>query len=94
MIRPMQNRIVVRELTTEKATLSGIILAGNAADKPIQGEVLAVGPGIYNDKNILEVPAVNLGDRILFIQGTGELIKVNDQEYRILQETDIIAIIK
>lgn len=93
-VKPIQDRIVVKEVETEKKSPGGLILAGSAADKPNQGIVLGVGPGIVKDDGVLYVPGVNEGDKVLFVQGAGQLVKVDDEEFRILQETDILAIIK
>jgi chaperonin GroES len=93
-IKPIQDKIVVKETEVEQKSPGGLILAGNAADKPNRGEVLAVGPGVVAKDGKLLVPGVNPGDKILFVQGAGQTVKVEDTEYRILQETDILAIIK
>jgi chaperonin GroES len=93
MIRPILDHIVVREIKSEQITSSGIVLAGTE-DKPIKGEVLAVGPGSYSDKEEFIVPGVSTGDHIIFIYGSGETVNVNNQEFKILKESDILAIIK
>lgn len=93
-IKPIQDRIVVKEFETEKKSPGGLFLAGNAADKPSQGVVLAVGPGTYTDKGKLVVPGVNEGDKVLFIQGAGQTVEVENEKFRILQEVEILAIVK
>jgi chaperonin GroES len=93
-LKPIQDRIVIKEIETVKKSPGGLILAGSAADKPTQGTVLAVGPGKTTEDGTLVVPGVNPGDKVLFIQGAGQSIKLEDEEYRILQEVDILAIIK
>jgi chaperonin GroES len=93
-IKPMQGRIVVKEIETVKKSTGGLILTEAAADKPNQGIVIAVGPGNYLENGNFVVPGVNEGDKVLFVQGSGQLVKVEDEEYRILQEDEILAIIK
>lgn len=93
-IRPIKDRIVVKEIEIEKKSPGGLVLAGNAADKPNQGIVLAVGPGSYLDDGTFIVPSVSEGEKILFLQGAGQLVKVENEEFRILQESEILAIIK
>jgi chaperonin GroES len=92
-LKPIQDRIVIKEVETEKKSPGGLILAGSAADKPTQGTVLSVGPGKTSEDGILVVPGVNPGDRVLFVQGAGQVVKLEDEEFRILQEVDILAII-
>lgn len=93
-LTPIQDRIVVKEVETEKKSPGGLILAGSAADKPNQGTVLAVGPGVTLENGTFVVPGVNPGDRVLFVQGAGQCVKIEEEEFRILQEVDILAIIK
>ena len=93
-IKPIQDRIVVKEVETIKKSAGGLILAGSAADKPNQGIVIAVGPGTYLENGTFVVPGVSEGDKVLFVQGAGQMVKVDDEEYRILQEIEILAIIK
>ncbi len=93
-IKPIQDRIVVKEIQIEKKSPGGLILAGSAADKPSQGTVIAVGPGTYLENGDFVVPGVSEGDKVLFVQGSGQLVKIEDEEFRILQEVEILAIIK
>lgn len=93
-LTPIQDRIVVKEVETEKKSPGGLILAGSAADKPNQGTVLAVGSGVTLENGTFVVPGVNPGDRVLFVQGAGQCVKIEEEEFRILQEVDILAIIK
>lgn len=93
-IKPIQGRIVVKEIETVKKSAGGLILAGSAADKPNQGFVIAVGPGTYLENGDFIVPGVNEGDKVLFVQGAGQVVTLEDEEYRILQEDEILAIIK
>jgi chaperonin GroES len=93
-IKPILDRIVVKEIQIEKKSPGGLILAGSASDKPTQGIVIAVGPGTYLENGNFVVPGVNEGDKVLFVQGAGQIVKIEDEEYRILQEIEILAIIK
>jgi chaperonin GroES len=93
-IKPILDRIVVKEIETEKKSPGGLILAGSAADKPNQGIVVAVGPGTYLETGTFVVPGVSEGDRVLFVQGAGQVVKLEDEEYRILQEVEILAIVR
>jgi chaperonin GroES len=93
-INPIQDRIVVKEIQTEKKSPGGLILAGSAADKPTQGIVVGVGPGTYLDNGTFVVPGVSEGDKVLFVQGAGQVVKLDDEEYRILQEIEILAIVR
>jgi chaperonin GroES len=92
-LKPIQDRIVIKEVETEKKSPGGLILAGSAVDKPNQGTVLAVGPGITLEDGTFVVPGVNPGDRVLFVQGAGQVVNLENEEYRILQEVDILAIV-
>lgn len=94
-ITPLQDRILIKEITDhkEKKTSSGIIIpAGSDEDKSTkQGEVIAVGPGKTEDGKIV-VPTVKIGNKVLF--QWGDKIKYNDNEYYIVRESEIMAIIK
>jgi chaperonin GroES len=92
-IRPLQDRVVVRRLDTETTTAGGIVLPGSAAEKPNQGEVVAVGPGTRLDNGELNPVAVNVGDRILFGKYSPTEIKIDGEELLIIKESDIFAVI-
>jgi chaperonin GroES len=93
-LKPIQDRIVIKEIESEKKSPGGLILAGSAADKPNQGVVIAVGPGTYLENGEFVVPGVSEGDKVLFVQGAGQVVKLEDEEFRILQEVEILAIIR
>jgi chaperonin GroES len=93
-IKPIKDRIVIKEIETVKTSQGGIVLAGTAADKPNQGIVVAVGPGTYMNDGTFIVPGVNEGDKVLFVQGSGEVVKLEEEEFRILQETEILAVVR
>ncbi|GAB5500064.1 MAG: co-chaperone GroES [Pseudohongiellaceae bacterium] len=93
-IRPLQDRVVVRRLDTETTTTGGIVLPGSAAEKPNQGEVVAVGPGKRLDNGELQPVAVSIGDRILFGKYSPTEIKIDGEELLIINESDIFAVIE
>ncbi len=91
-IRPLGNRVVLKRLEAEEKTASGIILTGAAKERPQEAEVVAVGPGeMVEGKRIpLEV---KLGDKVLYTKYAGIDVKVSGEEYIILKEEDILAIV-
>ena len=79
-LRPLHDRVIVKRLENETKTASGIVIPDNAAEKPDQGEVLAVGPGRKNDKGELIALNVKVGDRVLFGKYSGQTVKVDGDE--------------
>jgi chaperonin GroES len=92
-LRPLGDRVVVKPLAREEVTSSGIVLPDTATEKPQQGEVLAVGPGRVLDSGDRIVVDVHQGERVLFAKYSGTEIKLDQQEYLILREADILAVI-
>lgn len=92
MIKPLTDRVVVRALAREEKTTSGIVLPDTAKEKPQEGEVIAVGPGRYEDGQRV-APAVQIGDRVIFAKYAGTEIKVNNEELLIMRESDLLAVI-
>lgn len=92
-IRPLHDRVVVRRKEEEKTTASGIVLPGSAAEKPNQGEVLAVGKGRILQSGEVQPMDVKVGDRVLFGQYSGSTVKVDDEELLIMSETDILGVL-
>lgn len=92
-VRPLQDRVLVKQLAGEEVTKGGIVLPDSAKEKPQEGEVIAVGSGkiIEGKKVALEVKK---GDKVLFSKYGGDEIKVDGVEYKILREEDILAIIE
>ena len=93
-LRPLHDRVVVKRLEQETKTASGIVIPDAAAEKPDQGEVLAVGPGKRNDKGDLNQLDVKVGDRVLFGKYAGQTVKVEGQELLVMREEDIMAIVQ
>lgn len=92
-LKPIRDRIVVRTLEAETVTKSGIVIPDNAAEKPNQGEVLAVGTGrVAADGQIVPME-IKSGDRVLFGKLAGQTVKLDNVEYHILKEDDVMAVI-
>ncbi len=89
-IKPLADRVVIKMLEAEETTKSGIILTSAAQEKPQVAEVIAVGPGgVVDGKDI--VMEVNVGDKVLISKYAGTQVKVEDEEYTILRQSDILA---
>ena len=93
-LRPLHDRVIVKRLEQETKTASGIVIPDNAAEKPDQGEVLAVGPGKRNDKGEVLAMNVKVGDRVLFGKYSGQTVKVDGEELLVMKEDDIMAVIE
>ena len=91
--RPLADRVIVKRLENETKTASGIVIPDNAAEKPDQGEVLAVGPGKSNDQGEVKALTVKVGDRVLFGKWSGTEVKVGGEDLLIMKESDILGII-
>ncbi|MDO5654325.1 MAG: co-chaperone GroES [Brachymonas sp.] len=92
-LRPLADRVIIKRLENETKTASGIVIPDNAAEKPDQGEVLAVGPGAYDD-GVLVPMTVKVGDRVLFGKYSGQAVKVDGEEVLVLKEDDLFAVIE
>ena len=93
-LRPLHDRVVVKRLENETKTASGIVIPDNAAEKPDQGEVVAVGQGKRNDKGELAALTVKVGDRVLFGKYSGQTVKVDGDELLVMKEDDLFAVIE
>ena len=93
-IRPLQDRVVVKRVAEEEKTKGGIIIPDSAKEKPIEGEVLAVGLGKVTEDGKRTAPEVKKGDRVLFGKYSGTEIKVDGEEHLIMREDDILGIIE
>ncbi len=93
-LKPLNDRVVVRRLEEEQKTAGGIIIPDTAKEKPIQGEVLAVGSGRVQDDGSRKPLDVSAGDRVLFGKYAGTEVKVEGEELLIMREDDILAIIE
>jgi len=92
-IRPLHDRVVIRRMEEERTTPGGIVLPGNATEKPIQGEVLAVGNGRIQDNGDVRPLDVKVGDRVLFGKYSGTEVKIDGEEYLIMREDDIMGVV-
>lgn len=93
MLKPLADRVVVRPLEREEKTASGIFLPDNAKEKPQEGEIIAVGPGRFEDGKRVALDVV-VGDKVIYSKYAGTEIKVNNEEVLILRESDILAVIE
>ena len=93
-IRPLQDRLVVKRLAEEEKTKGGIIIPDSAKEKPIEGEVIAVGNGKHSEDGKLRPLDVKKGDRILFGKYSGTEIKIDGVEHLILREDEVLGIIE
>jgi chaperonin GroES len=92
--KPLHDRVVVRRLDEETKTAGGIIIPDTAKEKPMQGEVVAVGPGARNDKGELVPTTVKAGERVLFGKWSGTEVKIDGEELLIMKESDILGILE
>lgn len=93
-IRPLQDRILVKRVEAEAKTASGIIIPDNAKEKPMEGEVIAVGNGKVLDDGNLRKPDVQVGDKVLFSKYAGSEVKLDSIEHIILKEDDILGVVE
>ena len=93
-IRPLHDRVIVKRLEEERKTASGIVIPDAAAEKPDQGQVLAVGPG-KRDENAKHVTLdAKVGDRVLFGKYAGQTVKVEGEEVLVMREEDIMGVVE
>lgn len=93
-IRPLQDRVIVKRLEEEQKTKGGIFIPDTAKEKPIEGEIVAVGKGKVADDGKLIPLDVKVGDRVLFSKYGGTEIKIEGEEYLIMREDDILGIVE
>ncbi|MGF6398903.1 chaperonin GroES [Pseudomonas sp. ADAK2 TE3594] len=94
-LRPLHDRVVIRRSEEEKKTAGGIVLPGSAAEKPNQGEVLAVGPGKVLDNGEVRALAVKVGDKVVFGPYSGSnTVKVDGEDLVIMAENEILAVVE
>jgi len=93
-LRPLHDRVIVKRVENETRTASGIVIPDSAAEKPDQGEVLAVGPGKKNDQGVLSPMSVKVGDRVIFGKYSGQTVKVDGNELLVMKEDDLFAVVE
>ncbi|MEI8057854.1 MAG: co-chaperone GroES [Actinomycetes bacterium] len=91
-IKPLEDRILVKTLEAEQTTASGLVIPDTAKEKPQEGEVLAVGPGRFEDGQRLPLD-IHIGDKVIYSKYGGTEIKYDGQEYLILSARDILAVV-
>lgn len=91
--QPLHDRVLVRRIEEEAKSAGGIIIPDTAKEKPIEGEVLAVGPGAHDDSGKLVALSVKKGDRVLFGKWSGTEVKLNGEELLIMKESDLFGIV-
>src|SRR6202051_1575841 len=92
--RPLHDRVVVRRLNAEEKTIGGIIIPDTAKEKPVEGEMVAAGPGARNAAGALVPLEVKAGDRVLFGKWCGTEVKIDGEELLIMKEADILGIVE
>jgi chaperonin GroES len=92
-LKPLGDRVVIKKIEAEETTKSGIVLPGSAKEKPQMAEVVAVGPGGIVDGKEVKME-VKVGDKVIFSKYAGNEVKIDGQEYTILRQSDILAIVE
>lgn len=94
-IKPLEDRIVVKALEAEQTTASGLVIPDTAQEKPQEGEVLAVGPGRWNEDGDERVPLdISVGDKVIYSKYGGTEVKFGADDYLILSARDVLAIVE
>jgi chaperonin GroES len=92
-LKPLGDRVVIKQLEAEEKTKSGIVLTGTAKEKPQEAEVVAVGPGGMVDGKEIKME-VKVGDRVMYSKYAGTEVKLDKEEYIIVKQSDILAIVE
>ena len=93
-LRPLHDRVIIKRLDNERKTASGIVIPESAAEKPDQGEILAVGNGKVGDDGKVRPLGVKVGDKVLFGKYSGQTVKVDGDELLVMREEDIMAVVE
>jgi Co-chaperonin GroES (HSP10) len=93
-IRPLHDRVIVKRLEEERKTASGIVIPDSAAEKPDQGEIIAVGNGKVMDNGEVRKLEVKVGDKVLFGKYAGQTVKVEGEELLVMREEDIMGVVE
>jgi len=91
--RPLQDRVLVRRIEQEEKTSGGIIIPDTAKEKPMEGEVVAAGPGSRGEDGKLQPLDVQVGDRVLFGKWSGTEIKIDNEDFVVMKESDIMGVV-
>ena len=92
--RPLHDKVVIRRLSAEEKSRGGILIPDTAQEKPQEGEVVAVGPGAFNDAGVITPLQVRAGDRVLFGKWSGNEVKIDGEELLIMKESDLMGVIE
>lgn len=93
-IRPLHDRVIIKRMEEEKTSAGGIVIPDSATEKPIKGEVIAVGNGKILDSGEVRAIDLKVGDQVLFGKYSGTEVKVDDDEYLVMREEDIMGVIE
>ncbi len=93
-IRPLQDRVIVKRMEEERTSSGGIVIPDSATEKPIRGEVIAVGPGKVQDNGKKLPVDLKVGDTVLFGKYSGTEVKIDEEEYLVMREDDILGVIE
>ena len=93
-LRPLHDRVIIKRLDQERKTASGIVIPDNAAEKPDQGEILAVGNGKVGDDGKVRPLDVKVGNKVLFGKYSGQTVKVDGDELLVMREEDLFAVVE
>ena len=93
-LRPLHDRVIIKRLDNERKTASGIVIPDNAAEKPDQGEIVAVGNGKVGDDGKVRALGVKVGDKVLFGKYSGQTVKVDGDELLVMKEDDLFAVVE
>jgi chaperonin GroES len=94
-IKPLEDRILVQQLEAEKTTASGLVIPDTAKEKPQEGNVLAVGPGRFDDEGENRIPLdINVGDTVIYSKYGGTEVSYNGEDYLILSARDVLAVVE
>jgi chaperonin GroES len=92
--RPLRDRVVVRHITPQEKSAGGIIIPDTVKDKPMEGEIIAAGPGVRNELGAIVALEVKAGDRVLFGKWSGTEVKIDGEELVIMKESDLLGLIE
>ena len=93
-LRPLQDHVLIRRIEAEAKTSGGIIIPDTVREKPMEGEVVAVGPGAHDPSGVLHALEVKAGDRVLFGKWSGSEIKLEGEDLMIMKESDVMGVIE
>ncbi|MFC6143385.1 co-chaperone GroES [Paraburkholderia silvatlantica] len=93
-IRPLYDRVIVKRIETQRTTASGIVIPDSAAEKPEQGEVVAIGSGRLLQDGTLRALQLKVGDQVLFGKYAGQTVKVDGEELLVMREEDVMGVLE